>query len=99
MSLSQSSAVDALLGQAVTQYRAGRPAEAEKLYRQVLSLHPDMAQAQAGLALMLYLQGRPQDAIAAFRRAVGIEPDNADLLYKLGNMLLRDGEASRYAGH
>ena len=94
MSLSQSSAVDALLGQAVVHYRAGRPAEAEKLYRQVLSLHPNMVQAQAGLATMLYLQGRPQEAIEAFRRAAAVEPQNADLLYKLGNMLLRDGEAS-----
>jgi len=94
MALSQSSAVDALLGQAVGHYRAGRPAEAEKLYRQVLNLHPNMVPAQAGLATMLYLQGRPQEAIAAFRQAVAVEPQNADLLYKLGNMLLRDGEAS-----
>jgi hypothetical protein len=94
MALSQSSAVDTLLGQAVLHYRAGRPAEAEKLYRQVLNLHPNMVPAQAGLATMLYLQGRPQEAIAAFRQAVAVEPQNADLLYKLGNMLLRDGEAS-----
>ncbi len=88
------SPADALLGQAVTQYRSGRPAEAEKLYRQVLSSHPEMVQAQAGLGLMLYLQGRPQEAIAAFRQAVATEPENVDLLYKLGNMLLRDGETS-----
>ena len=94
MSLSRSSAADALLNQAVAQYRSGRPAEAEKLYRQVLSMHPAMTQAQAGLAMMLYLQGRPQEAIAALHQAVAIEPDNPDLLYKLGNMLLRDGEAS-----
>ena len=85
MSLSPSSAVDALLGQAATQYRSGRPAEAEKLYRQVLSSHPDMAQAQAGLALMLYLQGRPQEAIAAFRQAVAIEArDDPARLLELG---------------
>jgi len=88
------SPIDALLGQAGTQYRSGRPAEAEKLYRQVLSSHPEMVQAQAGLGLMLYLQGRPQEAIAAFRQAVATEPENVDLLYKLGNMLLRDGETS-----
>jgi hypothetical protein len=94
MSLSSSPSVEALLGQAVTQYRSGRPAEAEKLYRQALSLHPNMSQAQAGLGLMLYLQGRPQEAITAFRQAVESEPRNSELLYKLGNMLLRDGETS-----
>jgi hypothetical protein len=94
MSLSQSPAVDALLGQAATQYRSGRLAEAERLYRQVLALRPTMGQAQAGLGMMLYLQGRPQEGIAAFRQAVEMEPENADLLYKLGNMLLRDGSAS-----
>jgi Tetratricopeptide repeat len=88
------SPVDALLGQAVTQYRSGRPAEAEKLYRQVLSLQPNSTQARAGLGIMLYLRGRPQEAIAAFRQAVELEPENSDLLYKLGNMLLRDGETS-----
>ena len=94
MSLSSSPPVEALLGQAATQYRSGRPAEAEKLYRQVLRLNPGMARAQAGLGLVLYLQGRPQEAIAAFRQAVESEPRNSELLYKLGNMLLRDGETS-----
>ena len=87
-------AIDAMLAQAAALYQAGRLAEAEKLYRDVLILRPNWAQGHAGLALMLYLQGRPQDAIAAFRQAVQIEPDNAELLYKLGNMLLRDGVAS-----
>ncbi len=91
---SHTAAVDALLAQAAAQYRGGRLAEAERLYRQALAASPNLAGAHAGLALMLYLQGRPQDAIAAFREAVRIEPDNSDLLFKLGNMLLRDGEAS-----
>lgn len=91
--LSEPSAIDALLNQALAQYRAGRPAEAEKLYRQVLALQPQSAQIHSSLALMLYLQGRAQEAIAAFRQALTLEPDNFELLYKLGNMLLRDGEA------
>src|SRR5690242_5898374 len=94
MILSSSPSVEALLGQAVAHYRAGRVAEAERLYRQVLSANPGMARAQAGLGLVLYMQGRAQEAIAAFRQAVASEPGNSDLLYKLGNMLLRDGETS-----
>src|SRR5690242_15405438 len=92
--VSQTPAVDAILGQAATLYRSGRVAEAETLYRDALALRPDLAGVHAGLALMLYMQGRQQEAIAAFRDAVKIEPDNPELLYKLGNMLLRDGVAS-----
>lgn len=91
---SHTPAVGAILDQAAAQYRSGRLGEAEKFYRQALAAAPDLAAPHAGLALMLYLQGRPQDAIAAFRQAVRIEPDNSDMLFKLGNMLLRDGVAS-----
>jgi hypothetical protein len=93
MSIGVNPAVDAILHQAAAQYRAGRLAEAEILYRQALAMAPNLAQVHAGLALIVYLQGRPPEAIAAFRQAVQIDPDNPDLLYKLGNMLLRDGAA------
>jgi hypothetical protein len=40
---------------------------------------------------MLFLQGHTDDAITAFRRAAEIAPGDADTLYKLGNLLLREG--------
>jgi hypothetical protein len=89
-----SPAVDAILAQAAAHYRSGRMAEAERSYRQLVALRPDMALGHAGLATMLFLQGRPREAIAQFRAARKLEPDNSDILYKLGNMLLREGEAS-----
>src|SRR3954466_12990885 len=92
--ISQTPAVDALIAQAMTQYRSGRVAEAEQLYRQALAAAPNLAGIHAGLALILYMQRRPQEAIEALRQAVRIEPDNPEFLYKLGNMLLRDGVAS-----
>jgi hypothetical protein len=91
--LSHTPAMDALIGQAMMQLRSGRLAEADRLYRQALAAAPNFAGAHAGLALALYLQGRPQEAIASFRQALTLEPDNAEFLYKLGNMLLRDGAA------
>ena len=33
-------------------------------------------------------------SIAAFRRALQIAPDNSDTLYKLGNLLLREGDGA-----
>lgn len=92
--ISPTSTVDGLIGQAMAHYRSGRLAEAEQLYRQALAAAPNLAAIPAGLALMLYMQRRPQEAIEVFRQAVKIEPDNPEYLYKLGNMLLRDGVAS-----
>ena len=90
-------ATDAVLHQAFGHTQAGRPAEAEVLYRRVVAFHPDMAEAHAGLGLALLLQGRTDAAIASFRRALEIAPDNADALYKLGNLLLREGRANAAA--
>ena len=82
---------DALLEQAAGHYRAGRLKEAETLYRQALAALPGRADIHAGLGTLLFLQGRTGEAIAALRRAAEIEPGNPDTLYKLGNMLLREG--------
>jgi len=82
---------DALLELAKGHYGAGRLKEAEALYRQVLALQPGRADIHAGLAVMLFLQRRTGEAVTALRRASEIEPGNADTLYKLGNMLLREG--------
>ena len=84
---------DLLLRRAAAHYQAGRLAEAETLYRQVLMLRPGFAEAFASLALVLFRQGRTAEAIGAFRQALEIAPDNSDTLYKLGNLLLREGEA------
>jgi len=90
------SSPEVLLQQAAAHFRAGRLKEAESLYRQVLAVQPGRADLHAGLGATLFLQRRTDEGIAALRRAVEIEPANADFLYKLGNMLLRDGrEASR----
>ena len=91
------SPTDAVLRQAATHYQAGRLAEAETLYRQLLMLRPgfapELADVHASLALVLFRQGRTGEAIEAFRHALEAAPGNADTLYKLGNMLLREGEA------
>ena len=85
-------ATDATLRQALALYGAGRLAEAEQLYRQILVLQPRLANVHAGLALTLFLQGRTAEAIAAFHAALEINPDDAGILYKLGNLLLREGD-------
>src|SRR3954471_22646998 len=88
------STTDATLHQAAAHYRAGRLAEAELLYRQVLARQWNRADVHDGLALMLFLQGRTSQAAAAFRVALEIEPERTETLYKLGNLLLRECDGS-----
>lgn len=87
----ESSTVDGLLQQAAAHYREGRLEQAERLYRQILALRPGLADVHASLAATLFLQGRTEEAIAAFRRALEIAPDDSATLYKLANLLLREG--------
>jgi hypothetical protein len=87
-------AADAILRQAAAHYQAGRLAEAERLYREILVLQPRLAEVYAGLALMLFRQGKTAEAAAAFRQALQINPDDAGTLYKLGNLLLREGDGA-----
>jgi hypothetical protein len=84
---------NALLEQAGLHGRAGRLTEAEALYRHLLALRPERADAHVGLGLVLFLQRRTVEAVAALRRASQLQPGNSDTLYKLGNMLLREGSA------
>jgi hypothetical protein len=86
-----SSTVDAVLRQAAAHTQAGRLADAEALYRQLLTSQQNRADIHAGLALILFLQGRTPEAVTAFRRASQINPDDTGTLYKLGNLLLREG--------
>jgi len=87
----EASPVDGFLQQAAAHFRAGRLAEAENLYRQSLALRPQLADAHAGMAVTLFLQGRTDEAITSFHKALEIAPDDTGTLYKLGNLLLREG--------
>lgn len=81
----------ALLEQAAALYRVGRFHEAATLYRQVLVSEPNRAEVYAALGVVLFLQRDVDAALTALRRAYELEPENTDTLYKLGNMLLREG--------
>jgi len=86
------SALDALMRQAAAHYQARRFKEAEQLYRQILVEQSQSAEVHASLALTMFLQGRTGEAIASFRTALETAPNDTATLYKLGNMLLREGE-------
>jgi tetratricopeptide (TPR) repeat protein len=65
----------------------GSLAEAEAVYRQLLSIRPDLAEASNNLGAVLYDLGRLHDAEAAYRHALAIRTDYAQAHYNLGIVL------------
>jgi predicted O-linked N-acetylglucosamine transferase (SPINDLY family) len=64
-----------LLVQAVGCHQAGRLAEAERLYRQVLDAHPDQFDALHLLGLVHYQRGNCAEAVRLIDRAIAAKPD------------------------
>jgi Flp pilus assembly protein TadD len=62
------------------------------MFRKVLTLKPQEAQAHGGLGYSLYLQGRMSDAEVSIRRAVEIEPENKRYRNNLALVLARSGK-------
>lgn len=80
-------AQDVLLA-AVTHHRAGRRAEAEVLYRQVLAAQPNNADALHNLGLLALDAGRPDAAIDLIGRAISAKPDLGEAYNNLASALL-----------
>src|SRR6184192_4271464 len=67
-----------LFGQAVWHQHHGKPNEAAKLYKQVLVLQPDHAEACNNLACLLLAQGKRDAASRYFERALILLPQLFD---------------------
>ena len=72
----------------------GRLDEAERCYRRVLDLMPNLAETHCHLGLVLMAMGRRDDAEAGFRDALRIKPDMPEARINLAYCLLATG---RYA--
>lgn len=73
----------------VGHHNAGRLAEAEKLYRQVLAHDPTNADARHLLGLIASAVGRFDVAERLLRQALASRPDFPDACYNLGNLYRR----------
>jgi protein O-GlcNAc transferase len=76
-------------------HRAGRLAEAEAIYRQVLAFQPEHHQALQLLGAVAHQVGRHADAIALFSRAIELAPSEADYHSNLGLSLTATRELDR----
>lgn len=87
------SSTDQGFAQAAAHHQAGRLAEAERLYRQVVSADPKHFAALHRLGVVAHQLGRP-DAPAILARAVALKPDLAEGHNDLGVVL---GARGRFA--
>jgi tetratricopeptide (TPR) repeat protein len=77
-----------LFGQAVLYQHHGKPNEAAKLYKQVLELELDHAEASNNLGCLLLAQGKHAAASAYFERALMLLPQLFDDFDSVAAMLL-----------
>ncbi|MBX7072602.1 MAG: tetratricopeptide repeat protein [Pirellulales bacterium] len=81
-----------MLDRALTLHRAGRMAEAERLYQQLLARQPDCVQTLHRYGLLLHAAGQLRAAIDLLRRAVARQPKSAELRNDLAGALAAAGE-------
>lgn len=72
--------------------QAGRLAEAEQVYRQILQQQPNYADALNLLGALLYQQGRFDEAVAFFQRVLTLQPDNPNAFNSVGVALKGQGQ-------
>jgi tetratricopeptide (TPR) repeat protein len=84
-----------LLHQAQTSHQAGRLAEAEGLYRQVLAQVPPNFQLQHVLALVQFQQQRHGEALASVTAALAINPEASESLALKGALLAATGQGDQ----
>jgi Tfp pilus assembly protein PilF len=75
---SAQASVTRLFAQAVWHQHHGKPNEAVRLYKQVLELEPDHAEASNNLGCLLLAQGKRAAASACFERALMLLPQLFD---------------------
>jgi len=84
--------LEAMLQQALLDHRAGRLAEAERLYREVLRARPDHLGITNNLGIALKDQGKLADAAAMFRKVLARNANDVLAHINLGNVLRLQGE-------
>jgi tetratricopeptide (TPR) repeat protein len=77
---------------AIQHHQAGRLQAAEQIYRQILALEPDHAEALHLLGVINAQSGDYQRAVDCISRALAVKPDWAEAHNNLGNALREQGK-------
>jgi Tfp pilus assembly protein PilF len=83
----QDSTIQAMVQQALRHHQAGRLAEAERMYQQVLAIDPRHADALHLLGMVAYQTGRHDAAVELIRKAIATHKTAASYHANLGNVL------------
>ena len=68
-------------------HRRGDIAEAERIYREIVKVKPDFAEAHNNLGVALKALDRPEEAVESYRRAVAIRPGYGEAWNNLARTL------------
>lgn len=79
---------------ALSHHQAGRLAEAERLYRDVLARYPDHPDVLHFLAAVAGAAGHPGPAVELLRRAIAVDPEHPDYHTNLASQLERLGRGA-----
>jgi tetratricopeptide (TPR) repeat protein len=79
--------LQAMIAAALEHHRQGRLAEAQQIYRRILVLDPNHADALHLLGVVAYQSGRHDEARALIGRAIALHPGAASYHSNLGNVL------------
>lgn len=82
-----------LLEQAISYHKAGRPAEAERLYRLVVQHEPRQALAQHNLGVVIVQRGAIAESVAHFKAALDANPREGLYWLSYARALLKTGQA------
>jgi protein O-GlcNAc transferase len=80
--------IDQLMAEAAAHRRAGRAADAEPLYRKVLSQAPKHPDALHELGLVVFEQRRADESIDLIRRAMEADATRSDYPFNLGSIFM-----------
>lgn len=92
LSLQQSPDTTAQFNRAVALQKAGRLADAENEYRELIRLKPDYVEAHANLGIVLARQGKYDEAITSYETALRLSPQLLPVLLNLGIAHYRAGQ-------
>jgi protein O-GlcNAc transferase len=80
------------LQHALTHHRAGRLAEAQAIYRQILAVQPNHADALHLLGLVAVAEGRREQAVELLGQAVDLAPNMAGFHFDFAEALAEIGQ-------
>ena len=76
-------------GEALSHHRAGRLAEADRLYAEALALKPDLVEAHNNRGAIRQMVGDWAGALSCYDAAIRFRPDYAEALANRGNVLIQ----------